>query len=56
MTFIEVGSFIIDVEKITYVHVLTSLSVDVYFAGDVKLRISGQDTQDFLNYLRGIEQ
>ncbi len=55
MTFIEVGTFIIDVEKIIYVQVLSPVAVDVYFAGDVKVRIMGQDTKDFLNFLRGNE-
>jgi hypothetical protein len=53
MTFVEVGTFIIDVEKIIYVHVVSILAVDIYFAGDVKLRITGPDTTDFLKFLRG---
>ncbi len=55
MTFIEVGAYIIDVEKIIYVHVVSVTAVDVYFVGDVKLRITGPDTVDFLNFLRGSE-
>jgi hypothetical protein len=55
MTFIEVGVFIIDVEKIIYAHAVSVNAVDIYFAGDVKLRITGQDTVDFLNFLRGKE-
>ncbi len=55
MTFLEVGVFIIDVEKIIYVQIVSVTAVDVYFAGEVKLRITGNDTKDFLEFLRGNE-
>lgn len=53
MTFIEVGTYVIDVEKILYVQLLTQTSIDIYFDKDVKIRITGQDSSDFLDYLRG---
>lgn len=52
MTFIEVGTFIFDVEKILYIHIVSQVSIDIYFADNVKIRITGQDTEDFLKYMR----
>jgi hypothetical protein len=51
MTFIEVGAFIIDVEKIIYIQMLSQASIEIYFDKDVKIRISGQDAQELIRYL-----
>jgi hypothetical protein len=52
MTFVEVGTYIFDVEKILYIQIVSLASIDIYFTDNVKIRITGQDTEEFLKYMR----
>lgn len=55
MTFIEVGAYIFDIEKILYIQIVSQASVDIYFADNVKIRITGQDTEEFLKFMRDVK-
>lgn len=55
MTFIEVGAYIFDVEKILYIQMVSLTAIDIYFADKVKIRITGQDTEDFLKFMRDVK-